>query len=80
MSDTAGFVVVYRYHYWDEEQHQMVVSPREATLECIRNGLGIAIVESGRKVHFSQLDEHGRVVDPVAPPAPAQAPTRGQTR
>lgn len=80
MSDTAGFIVVYRYHYWDEEQHQMVVSRREATLECIRNGLGIPIVESGRKVHFSQLDEHGRVIDPVAAPTEPQTPTRGQTQ
>lgn len=62
MPDVEDFVVVYRYHYWDEDRHQMVVSKREATLQCIRDGLGIPVIESGRKVPRSALDEFGRVI------------------
>jgi hypothetical protein len=70
-STTDGFVVVYHYHYWDEERRQMVVSQREATLQCIKDGLGIPIIESGRKVSLTELDGHGRVMaapEEITPP------------
>lgn len=62
MLDAKDFVVVYRYHYWDEDQHQMVTSKGEATLECIKDGLGMALIESGRKVPRSAVDGLGRLI------------------
>ena len=62
MPDVEDFVVVYRYHYWDEDQHQMVISKWEATLQCIKDGLGIPAIETGRKVPRAALDAFGRVI------------------
>jgi hypothetical protein len=62
MSDAADFVVVYHYRYWDEDKHQMVTSKSEATLPCIKDGLGIPIIETGRKVPRSAVDSLGRLI------------------
>jgi hypothetical protein len=62
MSDVKDFVVVYRYDYWDEDQLRMITSTLEATLQCIRDGLGIPIIESGRKVPRTAVDGRGRLI------------------
>jgi hypothetical protein len=62
MSDAQDYVIVYRYDYWDEDQHRMVTSKAEATLQCIRDGLGIPVVESGRKVPRTAVDDRGRLI------------------
>jgi hypothetical protein len=56
------FIVVYRYDYWDVDQNRMVSSQAEATLECIRDGLGIPVIESGRKVPRTAVDDRGRLI------------------
>jgi hypothetical protein len=60
----AGYVMVYRYRYWDEDREQHIESKWEATLECINSGLGTAIVESGRQVPRTSLDQSGRMITP----------------
>jgi hypothetical protein len=62
MSDAQDYVVVYRYRYWDEERREMTTSKGEATLPCIKDGLGIPVVESGRKVPRSCVDDRGRLI------------------
>jgi hypothetical protein len=62
MSDVKDSVVVYRYDYWDEDQHRMVTSTLEATLQCIKDGLGIPVIESGRKVPRAAVDSRGRLI------------------
>jgi hypothetical protein len=62
MSDAIEFVVVYHYRYWDEDKNEMVTSSSEATLPCIKDGLGIPILESGRKVPRSAVDNLGRLM------------------
>jgi hypothetical protein len=62
MPDTQDFVVVYRYDYWDADENRMVTSQAEATLECIRNGLGIPVIQSGRKVPRTAVDDRGRLI------------------
>jgi len=54
-------VWVYRYRYWDPASNEMVTASREATLDAIRNGLGVPLVESGRKVGLQAIDRQGRV-------------------
>lgn len=61
MSDER-YVTVYHYQYWDDAKQQKVTSKWEATLECIKNGLGTPILESGRKVPASSVDIHGRLI------------------
>jgi len=70
MDSNDAVVWVYRYRYWDPRWNEMVTATREATLDAIRNGLGVPIVESGRKAQLSDLDGHGRVmpVDPAPQP------------
>jgi hypothetical protein len=60
--DRQELLTVYRYRYWDEERGEHVSSDREATLECIRSGLGIPIIDSGRQVRVGDLDAVGRAV------------------
>jgi hypothetical protein len=67
MDSNETVVWVYRYRYWDPKSNEMVTAAREATLEAIKNGLGIPVIESGRKVTFSHLDRHGRVQAGGAP-------------
>lgn len=63
MSDAIEFVVVYHYRYWDEDKHEMVTSKSEAMLPCIKDGLGIPIIESGRKVPRTAVDHLGRLIE-----------------
>lgn len=58
--DATAFVVVYRYRYWDEERQEMRISEEYATLDAIKDGLGIVDTESGRKVARPELDRSGR--------------------
>ena len=69
MESNDNVVWVYRYRYWDPRANEMVTATREATLEAIKSGLGVPVVESGRKAHHSDLDGHGRVMaDPTPQP------------
>ena len=52
---------VYKYRYWDPELNQLATSEEFFTMEAIRSGLGMAIIESGVKVSMSDVDEHGRL-------------------
>jgi len=63
MLDPEEFVFVYLYRYWDEDKHQMVTSSSAATLACIKDGLGIPILESGRKVLRTAVDNLGRLIE-----------------
>jgi hypothetical protein len=54
------FTWVYRYRYWDPDRNEIAASADYFTLEAIRAGLGMAIVESGIKVTHDQVDEFGR--------------------
>lgn len=63
MERNNSVVWVYRYRYWDPKSNEMVTAGREATLDAIRNGLGVPVIESGRKAAVSDLDAHGRVQD-----------------
>ncbi len=56
------WVMVYRYQHWDEESRAMVVSSSMATLETIRNGLGMPLIETGQRVSRKALDIHGRLM------------------
>ena len=56
---------VYRYRYWDDESAQFAISKWEATLECIRCGLGTPIIHSGRQVLVTELDAFGRLIEPA---------------
>jgi hypothetical protein len=53
-------ITVYHYQYWDGDNIQLLTSKWEATLECIRSGLGNPIIESGRQVPASEVDAFGR--------------------
>jgi hypothetical protein len=54
-------------------QREHVTSDDEATLECIRCGLGTPILDSGRRARVGDLDPFGRVLPsayyPAAPAA-----------
>jgi hypothetical protein len=65
-SRRRGQAMVYRYQFWDEATSLFVTAKREATLDCIRCGLGIPVLSSGRPVAFSDLDSVGRVNPIVA--------------
>lgn len=56
----AAFVFIYDYEYWDAETKQMKLSVSPAPMEVIKNGLGIPILRSQRKVPAADLDEFGR--------------------
>lgn len=51
---------VYRYRSWDPTREENVVSNDYFTIDAIRAGLGIPLVESGKKVRFADLDDSGR--------------------
>ena len=57
--DTAAYLIVYRYQYWDPVAKSMVLAPELATLDEIKNGLGIPMRESGEKVRWSDVDAAG---------------------
>jgi hypothetical protein len=62
MINTGEYFLVYHYQYWDEDKRQMVTSKWMATLECIRNGLGVPIIESGLRVPRESVDDLGRLI------------------
>lgn len=51
---------VYRYRYWDPDRNENGVSREYFTIEAIRAGLGIPLIESGMKVRLRDLDDSGR--------------------
>ena len=53
-------VLVYDYEYWDPESQRMVRSARPATLDAIRNGLGVPVLASARRVPLHGLDHTGQ--------------------
>ena len=55
------FTWIYKYRYWDEERQENAVSDEMFTLEAIRAGLGVAIIESGRKVRLDEVDGFGQL-------------------
>ena len=55
------FTWVYKYRYWDEDRQENAVSEEMFTLEAIRSGLGVAIIQSGRKVRLTEVDEAGQL-------------------
>jgi hypothetical protein len=59
--DRAMFIWVYKYRYWDPDLNALETSREFFTLEAIRTGLGMAIIESGTKVSLEQVDDHGRL-------------------
>jgi hypothetical protein len=61
MRITGQWMLVYDYQFWDPAIGAMVMSATPATLEAIRNGLGMALTETGRRVARSTLDSFGRV-------------------
>jgi hypothetical protein len=54
-------VWVYKYRYWDVDRQQPGTSVDMYTMEAIRAGLGVPVLESGMRVREDQLDEHGRL-------------------
>jgi hypothetical protein len=52
---------VYKYRYWDADQHVQAVSRDLFTMEAIRAGLGTVIIESGIKVRDDLIDGNGRL-------------------
>lgn len=58
---TSLSVIVYQYTYWDAARGVMVKSNLWATAETIRNGLGVPILETGRKVPRRSIDAAGRL-------------------
>jgi hypothetical protein len=72
--DDAGnslSVIVYQYIFWDAAADAMVRSDDWATWRTIRNGLGVPITESGRKVPRRLVDENGRLKTYLGEPADA---------
>lgn len=61
LREEDAWVLVFDYEYWDPQRERMIRAEWSAPLDAIRNGLGQAIIDSGRKVKFGQLDAHGRV-------------------
>lgn len=69
------FTWVYKYRYWDDDRQENAVSDEAFTMDAIRSGLGVPVVESGRKVRSEDVDDSGRFrrFDPTAPaPAPGK--------
>lgn len=48
-------VWVYQYIYWDDVTQQRKTSEKYATLEAIRNGLGVPLHTTGRKVALAEV-------------------------
>jgi len=58
------FIWVYKYRYWDPDLGALETSRNFFTLDAIRDGLGMAIIESGMKVAIDQVDERGQLKVP----------------
>lgn len=54
-------VWVYQYRYWDAAADTFVLSRDWATLDAIKNGLGIAVLETARKVPARMVKQNGHV-------------------
>ena len=52
---------VYQYRYWDPHADTFVVSKDMATLEAIKNGLGVALLASGVSVPMWMVKPSGHV-------------------
>ena len=50
-----GYVLVYRYVYWDESSQSHQTSSRFATADVIRCGLGEIIPASAKKIPMTKL-------------------------
>jgi hypothetical protein len=74
------FTWVYKYRYWDEERQKNAVSQDAFTMEAIRSGLGVPLVESGMRVRHQDVDDSGRfrafVPGEVPPPAASGVPAK----
>ena len=57
-------VMVYRYLYWEEGATRRKASTLYATLEMIRNGLGVPVYPTGIDVARSELRDGGLYVPP----------------
>ncbi len=55
------FTWVYKYRYWDADRQVEAISRDMFTIEAIRSGLGVAIMESGMKVREDHVDGNGRL-------------------
>lgn len=61
------FTWVYKYRYWNAERQVESISRDMFTMDTIRSGLGMAIMESGIKVRDDQVDSNGRLKrDPMS--------------
>jgi len=61
---------VYKYRFWNEDLQQYLTSTQYFTMEAIRSGLGVPIVESGMKVTLDEVDDYGKLKRrKVIPPA-----------
>ena len=60
-------ILVYRYSFWDDRKRVQRVSVRYATLEAIRNGLGIPLQGDSKRVATTE------VVGGLWTPIPADA-------
>ena len=58
--DQEDHLWVYRYRSWDEDKQEMTLSSAMATLDAIRNGLGIPALESATRVPLADVDSSGR--------------------
>ena len=61
MRITGQWMLVYDYQFWDPGLGRMIISESPATLEAIKNGLGIPLTKTGRRVARATLDAFGRV-------------------
>lgn len=62
--DQSARVMVYRYLYWNESATKRSASSLYATLEMIRNGLGVPVYPTGIEVARSELRDGGLYVPP----------------
>ena len=53
-------VWVYRYRSWNSDREENDTSKEYFTIEAIRSGLGIPLMETAMKVRFADLDDSGR--------------------
>ena len=55
LNERMDEVCVYQYTYWDEASCERKTSKRFATLDVIRNGLGIAVLTSEKHVPANDI-------------------------
>ena len=70
-------VLVYLYTYWDEESKSHKTSTRYATADAIKNGLGVPVLSTERKIERRELvdgefyDRNPQKFRATTPPEPA---------